>query len=574
MAEALNQPYDHHRGRQPLLRPTSLPRTLGFLAASWAGYVAVNMFWAYLATGDWTLASLERFRQQCLTPLGEQFTFPLDVFAYPWMILVDSLLLTVIMAVPVILAVLYRLRVVWPFVAAIALAAHAPLLAVATAAGCLLAARTPLRSDMPFLAILLGLIPAALYLYLLGLGVQDSAALMPLQRLVLNAPFILAMVAAVLAAAAVLAMARLTQFRSGVVLPVLVLLSTGPFTVFYSHIGTGELEYRLIASPQRLGTGDSMLKSEWIEASAQALPEERRRVAQELPARREALIEECNNFLLRHPRSDRAPAVMWIRAQGASLQLERQRDGEVRFTAEFVLPQSQAYWEALLGDPWSATPQAALAQWRLGNLALRRGEVAQGVSMLQSAAQRLRGVKDARPRWSQEPAWLGVFEPPQSVPDRRYYAEALFEVERLLWLVGENVPADDAAAAKALADYLEVNPHQGDQVAVLRQLALKHQATPLGDNLRVASAKAGNDLDELLSLATGPACDAAIEANYELGLVALRRDLPSAVAVRLQRPREYFMAVRSARPNPYIAPAEERLAWLARSGLAPQKPAP
>jgi hypothetical protein len=567
MVDATNQPYDHHRGRQPLLRATSPIRAAVFLTASFAGYVATGLFWTYLATGEWFGPSWEFVRQRCLAPLGEPFTFPLDLFAYPWMILVDALLLTIIMALPVILAVLYRLRVVWPFVAVIALAAHAPVLALATACGCLLAARTPLRSDMPFLAILLGLIPAAIYLYLLGLGMQDSAALVPMQRLVLNAPFILAIVAAVLAAAAVLALARLTQFRPGVVLPVLVLLSAGPWGVFYAKIGRAELEYSLIANPYRLSPGDAVFGPQRLEGLDLAAA--RLRAEQDLPARRDVLMADCDRFLRRNRDSDRCPSIMWIRAQAASLQLERpQGDAEARFTAAFALPESTPLWEALLADPWSATPQAALAQWRLGELALRRGQVPQALPLLQSAAKRLRAVQDARPRSTDDEAMFRVFEPAKSVPDRRYYSDALFEIERLLWLVQENVPPGDATAAGALADYLNVNPHAPQAAQTLRELSVKHQGQPLADNLRVAAAKAGGDLDDLLTIATGPACDAAIEASYELGLLALRRDLPSAVAVRLQRPREYFQNVRAARPSPYVKPSEERLAWLARAGLA------
>jgi hypothetical protein len=71
-------------------------------------------------------------------------------------------------------------------------------------------------------------------------------------------------------------------------------------------------------------------------------------------------------------------------------------------------------------------------------------------------------------------------------------------------------------------------------------------------------------------LADGPPSDAAIEANYELGLQAVRvaaRGLDRSLTW-LRPPEQYFQNVRAARPNPFTSLAEQQLARLRAQGRA------
>jgi len=227
MTEVSRLEFDHHRGRSPLLRPTRAGRWGVFLVVNLLAFVVVNAFWRYLATGAWVDFTPAAYAADVAVPVGRFLVEPLSVFRYPWMILVTGVVLGCVIYVPVVAAVLYRLPFAMVFLAIVALVGHAPLLALTMGVGCVLAARTGWRSDMPFLAALLGLSPAVVYFGFAYLGVSSQGTL-PLQRWLLVAPLAMAMMLAVLASWPVLRLAKWTGYRPGVVWPVILMLLAPP----------------------------------------------------------------------------------------------------------------------------------------------------------------------------------------------------------------------------------------------------------------------------------------------------------------------------------------------------------
>jgi len=571
---AHNASYDHHRGALPLLRPAGFLRTWTFLLMSLAAFTGANAFWQYLTTGRWVNLSAEAYRHDLVTPLGELFVQPLNILHHPWMILVTGLLLAAVVFVPVVVAVLYRLGYAAVFVAVVAAVGHAPVLALALAIGCVLAGRTRLRSDMPFLAALLGLLPAGLYFYFFGLAGADTAAMLPLQRWVLYGPMLVAMVAAVLAAAMVLALAGWTGYRPGVVWPVLVILLVAPVAIFLRKVGQDELQYALLVG--RLAPGEAIFEEKplraWTRgASAEGLNRQTQwiRLREDLQGLRRDLAGRCEDFLARHPASGRAPSVLWVRAQCESLQPdERAFEGDlIRFSASYPLPASQAFWSRLLKD-YPASPQAALAAWRMGELAIRRREIAEGDRLLGEAVERLRAILQTFQEAEGESPEK-TFRPDPPVPSEGHYEEALSAAERLIWLIQQNDAVNDAGSAEALAAYVNVNPRGQDCYQALSVLAGAYEQTALGDNLKLAVAQATPDpyvrASMLIPLAERrPPTDAAIEANYELGRLALRTAEAPALALleNLRTPEAYFKVIVAAPPNPWQRLARRQLEWL------------
>ncbi len=583
-------PFDHHRGAKPLLRRTHPLRTGLFLFINLVGFVVVNGFWRYLAVGEWTGFSPAVYRQQIARPLCDLLLHPLSIFSHPWMIVVWGLTLAVVVFVPLIVAVLYRLVFAGVFVLIIAVVAPSPALAAAVAVGCALAAYTPLRSDLPFLAVLLGMAPVAAFMLLLAFVGLEEATVLPVQRWLLTIPMLIALALVAVSSAVVLAMARVTGFRPGVVWPVLAALLVPPIAIFHVRVGADELAYAMIVNPpaqaDRLVPGDAMLPavplSEWkshydvVGLSDRAL---RSHVEDELHRRRMALWQRCEGFLKAHPESDRAPEVLWIKAQAASLQLDESaldaEPGLVRFSASHPLPESEPYWQRLVTD-YSGTPHAALARWRLGVLTLIRAVDADKPTVVADAADdQLRRAADGlgamfpdgRPLQWTDPG-EGLFAPPTSVPAHRYYAEATITVERLRWLIEQNDVLRNDRAARAMGEYASVNPLSRDQEERLMKLAGKYEDTPLGDNLKLAVARQIRDTyrqaEMLIWLAEGRPSDAAIEANYLLGMLALRTSEAPALPLipELKDPREYFRLVLAGPPSPYHRLAEDRMRWL------------
>ncbi len=531
MARQTETGYDHHRGALPVLQASGPGRLALYMAVNLVVFAAGCVFWRYLGTGQWLDFSLASYGRDLGTPLGEVLLGPLSAFSHPWMIPVVGLLVGAMVFAPILISVLHRLALAAVFVALVAGLAHAPVLGAALGVGCLLAARTRLRSDMPFLAVLLGLAPVAAYFYFFALFGSDPSAVQPLQRLVLAAPFVLAVVVVVLAAAVALGLARATGFRPDVVWPVLVVLVAVPVGAFYARLGPAELEYALLTEP--LAAGDALFEPVALDAWTRQNRTEglnpqtlRIRIQDDLQRRRQELAARCLRFVQRHPGNEHSPAALWVAAQAASAQLDGPalQVGLIKYSASHPAQASVALWERLARD-YATSPQAALAHWRLGELAMRRGEVHQAYQHLNKALEALpgRSAQAARPIGGPIGA---VFAPEPPVPTERYYAEANFAANRLVWLMDSNNVLQDLPSAEALAAYLNCDPHDAHYLDRLSQLAGLYEHTALGDNLKLAVALACPNLYEraetLILLAARGDSDTAVEANYELGRLAMR----------------------------------------------------
>jgi len=563
--------------------PERPARPAGYARVLWAlllvGFVGLNAFWQFLAGGTWFEFTPSGFREAISYPVGRILDGPLDVFAHPWMIVISGLVWGMAAVVPLIAAVRRRVLLTGALILVVALVGRAPLLAGVLVLGCLLAGRTSLRDDAPFLAVLLGMTPVVLYLVLSALVGREAAALLPLQRWVRTLPFLLAVVWAVLVAAAVLGVGSLLRFHPLVVwLPMVVLLGL-PVWVFFDRIGSDELSYAMIRA--RLGPGDVIFAPRRLDAyrgreEMTGLNEQtlRIRIREGLEARRAELMVCCEAFLRKFPQSPRAASVLWVEAQCSSLQLDERalRNGQIRYTGRYPLPRSAPLWQRL-NQEYPRTPQADLSRWRLGELALRRGEVRRADELLVAARDSLAARLESAGRPTVE--WTGrVFVHPGAPPGEAYCEAALFEVRCLVWLIEQNDLVGETRAAEAAAAYMRLNPNRVDYPARLAGLLddpeRQFETTTMGDNLKLAVAKANPNIFEraamLVSLA-GELNDAAIQANYELGWLVLAEPV-LRLEPGIEDAATYFKRVEQAPPNPYARPATAQLARLTGSPLA------
>ena len=565
------------RGALPLLQATSRGRTVLFVTLNLVGFVAVNAFWQYLATGRWLDLSPAAF-QHGFDQFGEMFLKPLSIFHYPWLILVIAGLLSVVFLTPVIVAVLYHEVVAIAFVLVVAGVGHAPGLALFQIAGCVLAARTRLRNEAPFLATLLGMVPLGIYL-VSALAVGEPPVARPLQRWVLWAPVAAAVVFSILGAVIVLALARLTAYRPGVVWPVLAVLLLGPVILFHVQIGTDDLDYALIAN--ELTEADALFESEPLdrwrrEHQGEGLNPEalENRIQGDLKVRKDRLLERCRAFPTDHPDSGWAPAVLWISAQAQSLKLDdiSRRAGLVKYSAAFALAESEPVWERLL-KKHPTSPHAALAAWKLGQLAIRRKDMRLAGQRLRLAVDRLGRHAAKRTAHQKYEGAAPLFFPRVAAPAGRnwqYYQNAWFSAWRLVWIMEENHVADDPASAEALAALQALNPRSAAYLEDLDSLAERYEGTQMGDNLILAYALATPNVyrraEMLIELAKNKNTDAAIEATFALGMLAMKTAQAPAIGLieGLKKPEDYLHTVyNTSRDNPWRGRALERLHWLA-----------
>ncbi len=580
----------------PLLKPRGPVRWGLFVSLNLAAFAAANVFLLYLRSGTWLDVSPEAFRRDLTTPLGQVLLEPLNIFTHPWMILVLGLLLALLIAVPIVTAVMYPLLLAMVFVVMVAVLGHAPWLALALAAGCLLAARSRLRREYPFLAALMGLLPVGVYLYLLTYAGIDAALLLPLQRWVLAVPFVLATISAMTVMAIVVWMARLRKFQPGVFWPALLLLLPPTVAVFYTQVGPAELHYTLLM--RSLAPRSALLapiaREEWVRRHGEGLGEQRlfQAIRDDLTLRRNRLSRRCEDFLRRFPHSRRAPAVAWIDAQAQSLQLDQPsfEDQLISYTSAWPRESSAAAWRALL-RAYPDSDQAALARWHLGVMAFRtivgrdaEATLRQAVAVdkqLREARDQLRRIVALRRETALRNRPASVFSSLASLPTMPVYEQALFEAEKLTWWIERNDVLNDSRCAQALARWLCANPHRLRYAHTIQTLAADpaYAETSMADNLCMMRARLHEDpydrAKAMLPLAADQRTDTAIEAHYELGRITMQSAHAQGISQveGIRSPETYFKIVVAAPPNPWQQKALDHLQWLPPSAsLPPEEP--
>ena len=531
---------------------------------------------------------------------------PLSIFTHPWMILVTGLLLAVVIIVPLLVAELYHVRYCALFLACVPLLAHAPILTIVLSAACVLVVITPLRWRNPTLATLLGLVPVWLYLYIAGTGVGMQTVAQPMEEFVLHVPLIIAALGALVAGGAVLLIAHWTRYRPGVIAPVVAVLLAVPAWLFYQRVGADELAYALVAgrlTASDAAFGDQTLQH-WDGRVADAQRDLRRRQAD--------LVAACDRFARRHPRSGRLSAVLWIKGIALDTQISRPalQVGLVRYYDRYPLPEAEATWQRLVRE-FPKDPRSAIGRRRLALMAVREGRLDEAESLLAQAAAVLADTFADRSGPAGDSRWEEVFVVDPGLPSLEYLQREAQEIEQFRWTMRANGVTDphNPEAAKAFSAYVRLDPQQFGPLEFatkVRDLGRKYINTDLHDNLYLAEALAQTDLTEragmladlcdqtgrgeftakmearyervlltFRAMAVTPAAvvilrdlaerrrpiesDAMIQANYELGLLAMGGDIKN-----LDPPQVYFRRVLSAwaAENPWRRLAEAQLARL------------
>ena len=560
----------------PLLRPRSTAR--------WLLFVLLNILLYAAACGFWQTLSADAGRPFWESSLQENMLFEikqitpapgsLSIFNNPWMIPVTGCLLGLLIFVPIAMSVLYQLVLALGFVMILAVVGMSPELAVILVVGCLLSSRTRMRRKYPFYAMLFGLLPVTVYLALVLLMTRSRNEMLLVHQWIMVVPFITAITLAVGSIALTVLMARLTRFRPGTIWPAALVLLASSAGLFFNKVGRDEMEYAQISglievenSPFDPLHGGYIRNNEKAEA--------------EYLERREILDRQCEDFFESHPESARAPSVLLIRSFVRSVQLDkRDKSGWMtRYSSDWPMESSRMVLRQLIRE-YPKSSQAALARYRLGILTMRKAfglveednregvvykrvcdmaVIRRACEMLKEAEARLQEVVDD---WKAEDK-ESVFSPLPSAPRNQWhYAEALFEARRLNWLIRENDVANNKLAATAFAELLSLNPYRPDYVTRLETIRnlKQYEKSPLRNNLRVAWAKEQDvaarfgALSALASAETEDA-DAAIEANYELGVMAGEPEISELLGGK--GAKDFFEKVRAASENPWQSRVEE-----------------
>jgi len=549
---------DYPKG--PLLRPMRRWRVAVFLGANLAAYAFVCVFVHFVSSGRWFSVTPAEYQLWAGRSLGEMCIQPLSIFTHPWMVLVTGLLLAAIVMIPLLIACLYHSRVSALFLICVAVGAHAPFLTLVLAAGCVLVAATDLRRRNPSLALLLGMIPVAVYLYVSAR--PPGIVLLPMQRLALGLPFVVAGFGALIAAAAVLIIAHYARYRPGVIWPVLVVFTALPVWTFHREIGSDELAFSILAAqltPSEAVLADQVLPSAVSAADGPLTRAEISRARSDLEERKAEWIARCDTFLLRFPNSDRAATVLWMKgiAQDTQVSVLAMYDGYLRYYDEFPLEASADTWRRL-AEQFGEDPRAAVGRLRLAQLAGRAGRIDEVGAHLDAGARILSDVFAAVPASRREALWSGLFDVPRHWPSRPYLQRTALQTAKLRWLIEANRVRTDPGSAAGFREFISLDRHRYSREEFVREvldLSERLVHTDFVDNLHLLEAL--NDPDiysrarQLLELEDESELDASIEANYELGRLALQATHDEGLSRLLDRPERYFRRVTDAQVNPW-----------------------
>jgi outer membrane protein assembly factor BamD (BamD/ComL family) len=499
-----------------------------------------------------------RFWDAAAPNLNDYILAPINVVQVPLHAIVLGMVVAVMVAVPIVVSILYRFKFALPFVAAVLVFAHMPGLTLTLLGSCILASLRPFRMRFRFGSALLALLPVLLYLYLATRGTPEKLANYgaPIQKSLLIAPWLIAMLAAAVALGAVLLIARIVNYRPGAVAPVLAIMFATPVGLFHLGVGADELAYRVLEveygprskrfeptlqsreteqaiyaviagelSKSFTGQLRSDLHALWS-LQPEKLQELKRTVSRRFLADfltdRAAAYEACKRFIADYPHSRYVPNALYIQARVLDTRLDEaklaQAEPSRELYTDFPHVQSQEAWFKLL-KRYPDSPFAIQAGLRLAELQLRAGELDEAERNLRFALDKSSRAgpgptsKQARPR--------GVLSaaPPESSLDfqpKPYRREACCLAE----LIAEN--RDDPRHGNApLIELAALDPRRAGYLEQLQRLAARYRDSSLYDNLVIRWATALPDLGERTAalegcLRTFTTGDALPEALYRL----------------------------------------------------------
>ena len=341
--------------------------------------------------------------------LANYVIFPIPINRVPWHGVVVGLLLAALVSIPILISILYRFPACLPFLLVVAFLAVMPWLAITLTGSCILASVKPFRMRFRYASALLGLL--LVLIYFVGASRQSSAPLdfiKPEDRIKFMAPWVLAAIASCLIMGGVLLLARLVNYRPGVVAPLLVVSFAVPVALFERFVGRDELHYRLLEHQHQVkfhetDVSEAFEELAFLQWMAKPKPkpafdvvrsnlEFRLSVAMEAAGEmesvfaedRDAIIHRCAWFLRYFPLSRYAPSVLYIKGQVEDMRLDEtafREDKIIRYYGDFPAGRSWMTWKKLAHNAPESDVGVA-GGFKLAVLSARAGKMDAAIDVL------------------------------------------------------------------------------------------------------------------------------------------------------------------------------------------------
>lgn len=532
-------------------------------AGCFAFWLRSGRFFAPSMEGYWDqLAQTFNFRGPSNITLASFLLEPISVQHVPMQIPIVGLLMAALIAIPILVAILYRFWSSMPFVIVVGLLAVMPWLAITLIGSCIIASVRPFRSRFRFMSALLGLVPAVVYLIFAWRGSTDVLACVvdPIDRIKFVAPWALAVVAATILFAIVLALARLVDYRPGAITPLLAVMFGLPVALFEYHVGRDELHYRLLErlNDEWFADVDASLDLEqailrkwerlpWPRPNLDKLREIEEIMwhfelaadmgprQSELTRHQNELAQKCDQFHHAFPASRYTPNALFIKARALDTRVdveEFRRTNWIRFYNDFPNQASRHTWR-MIAENRPHSVLAAVALLRLAQLDCCSGDIDRARSRLSTLMERFGQGRAIMPTTAKQAGVLhGVLsrdEPEASL--NIDFDRIMLEAHRLRDLIENNQdplwgfkpfyrPRDPSSPL--WFGLLTLDPRSKWYIANLQRLQKAYFHCQLEDNILLEIAKATTSLSLKIErlddcIKRFPSRDAVPEALFRLG---------------------------------------------------------
>ena len=548
-------------------------RSIVLLGVNVLLFAAVGCFAFWLRSGEFFAPTMDgyldqiaqafNFRGRATVTLASFLMKPISVQQVPMQIPIVGLLMAALIAIPILVAILYRFWSAIPFVAVVGFLAVMPWLAITLFGSCIIASVRPFRSRFRFMSALLGLVPTVVYLVLAWKGSAEVLASVvdPIDRIKFVAPWALAIVAATVVFAIVLALAKLVDYRPGAITPLLAVMFGLPVALFEFHVGRDELHYRILeglndewfADVNASLSLDQAVRQKWERHPWPRPSLEKLRAIEEImwqfelaadmgPRQSELtrhqcdLVRRCEAFHHDFPDSRYTPNALFIKARALDTRVdvgEFRRTKWVRFYSDFPNAASRSTWR-IIAENGSNSVLGAVALLRLAQLDVRDADIDRAKAKLATLLERFDRPRDSgRPTPSNAGMLGGVLN--RDAPESSLEIEfdrILLEAHRLHDLLAENndpIYRYDPFSRPRDRDHplwfglATLDPRSESYIANLQALIEAYPNAQLLDNLELDIARATSSLSLRIErleacLLRYPRRDAVPEALFRLGL--------------------------------------------------------
>lgn len=526
------------------------------------------LFWSKIVIGSFWSFDVQTVTTPEFWHLGKSITTGVNIFEYPWQILVLGLLMGIMAVVPVLISQLMSFRYSLIFILEVFSLANLPGFAICLLISCLAAACRPLRFRSRFIAIALCTAPQLFYWGYFG-GAQGVE---PIEWGFSFAPWICAWLDALVIAGFVLGIGHFTRYRPGLTWIFTSLTLVIAVVVFEVAIGFDKLDFHLYVAknnPEQVDkfhdhsitealdatTRDPAIKK-YLEDSFYPTDQIARRaelkreiqeqlrydrwpgwfiVPEELNYREKKywLLKQYDLFINKRPNSRRMPIALYYKALLNEYSPDTNVLGQkevLHFYSDYPNERSRKTWWELYRD-FGSSPESLEARWRIAKHRAGLRMFKEAEELLAEALTMLAAEQSKRLEAEQAPPGklFGLFRlPADSVMTVPKLNELHRRLSQLQVLVSSQNRTDDPGSIERLAKFIMLNPYAPDYAQHLDGLLEQTEdGDRLADNILLAQAKLVADeqlrAEKLSEIHKEyDQTDGGTMALYELGLLKIR----------------------------------------------------